>query len=45
MKTSALIIAMLLLVACASQPPRCDRHLTPINAPLRGGRHAGVAGP
>jgi hypothetical protein len=37
MKTGALLIALLLFVGCASQPPRCDRRLTPINAGLRTG--------
>lgn len=33
MKTGAWVIALLVLAGCASQPPRCDRRLTPINAP------------
>lgn len=44
-KTGALLIAMLLLVGCASRPPHCNRRLTPINASYRAGRHAGVVGP
>lgn len=36
MKTCALVIALLLLVGCASKPPRCDRRLTPINAVTAG---------
>ncbi len=31
MKAGAVLIALLLLVACASRPPRCLRRLTPIN--------------
>lgn len=29
-------MALLLLAGCATVPPRCDRHLTRINAPSSG---------
>lgn len=45
MKTGAFVIALLLLVGCASKPPRCDRRLTPINASFRAATHASVSRP
>lgn len=45
MKTGALIIALLLLVGCASQPVRCSRRLTPINASLGGNPRARTVWP
>lgn len=30
---SAVLVALLLASACASQQVRCDRHLVPINVP------------
>jgi len=33
MKVGVALLALLLLVGCASKPPRCDRRLTPINVP------------
>jgi hypothetical protein len=45
MKTCTLLVAMLFLVGCSSNPPRCGRRLTPINASYRIGLHAGVRGP
>jgi hypothetical protein len=45
MKIGALLIALLLLlVGCASKAPRCDRRLTPINAPGRVGTQMRVDG-
>lgn len=45
MKTFALVIAALLLLGCASKPPRCDRRLTPINAAFRAGARLKVSAP
>jgi hypothetical protein len=44
MKTGVALIALLLLVACAAKLPRCERHLSPINASLRSARHATEGG-
>jgi hypothetical protein len=45
MKNLALAVALLLLVGCASKPPRCERRLTPINASYGAVTHAKVRGP
>jgi hypothetical protein len=46
MKIAALLIALLLiLLGCASKSPRCERRLTPINAPLRAGALARAVRP
>lgn len=45
MKAGALLIAMLFLMGCASNPPHCGRRLTPINASYRTAARAGVRGP
>lgn len=44
MKTGALLIALLLLLGCASRPPRCNRRLTPINALFLTGTETRVGG-
>jgi len=45
MKIGCFLIVSLLVVGCASRPPRCERRLTPINTPVRAATHAVVVGP
>jgi hypothetical protein len=45
MKIVVFVAALLVIAGCASKPPRCDRRLTPINAPYRAGALAKRFGP